>query len=87
MRKTKKKKIDLSPKTNKPYIKGDFCHYIGSDMKVYLGEIQRVHDSESIIYTLVDQQSYKFVTVHHDSCFDDEKKAKAYAKKQKQKEK
>ena len=79
----KKKKINITSKTNEPYKAGDFCYYINYDFTVSLCEIQRVHNTESLIYTVVDQTSYKFVTISHDNCFDDEKQAKLIAKKQK----
>ena len=78
--KKSKKKLEISKKTDEPYNVGDFCYYVYSDNKVYLGEIQKVYETEKGVYTLVDQQSYKFVTVSHDQCFDDEKQAKLFAK-------
>lgn len=85
--KKQKNKIEVTAKSNEPYKKGDFCYYIAFDLKVYLGEIQSVEASKDIIYTLVDQHSYKFVAVAHEKCFDDEKKAKLFAKNLKKEKK
>lgn len=83
----KKSKIKIAEKTEEPYKAGDFCYYIYSDFRVNLGEIQKVHNTKELIYTLVDQQSYKFVTVSHEQCFDDEKNAKTIAKQLKKEKK
>tara|TARA_R110001592_G_scaffold54449_2_gene166633 strand:- start:11838 stop:12101 length:264 start_codon:yes stop_codon:yes gene_type:complete len=85
--KKQKQKIEITPKSSEPYKKGDFCYYIAFDSKVYLGEIQSVEASKDLIYTLVDQQTYKFGVVAHEKCFDDEKKAKLFAKNLKKEKK
>jgi hypothetical protein len=78
--KKQKKKVEITTKSSEPYKKGDFCYYVPLDCRVYLGEVQKKLNTDELIYSLIDQHSYKFVVASHESCFDNEKQAKLFAK-------
>jgi hypothetical protein len=65
--------------TNEKYKKGDFLFYITRDKKVSFAEVLKVNE-EIDAYDILDQSQYTYRVVHHDSCFDSEKAAKAYLK-------
>lgn len=60
-----------------PYKKGDFCFYLEKDNKPRFAEIQSAHEyEEGYYYVVIEQHDYKFVTVEHKWCADNEKELK-----------
>lgn len=74
-RKNNKKKIQIKREdSSAPYVVGDFCYYLDAYNKVGFAEIITVHTgSDEQVYTIMDQSSQKYITIHHMFCNDEEK--------------
>ena len=64
------------------YKSGDCLYFIDSNNKIIFAEVYKVFESINA-YCIVDLKDYKFRTVHHDNCFEEEKHAKAVLKQRK----
>ena len=61
---------------NPPYKPGDNCYFINFQNKIRFGEIKDVYndkDTGPYAYCIVDTTDYRFNTVEHKYCADDEK--------------
>jgi len=57
------------------YKPGDFCYYLDNYNKISFAEIKHVRqtDSGEYYYEVIDQKQYRFITVEHRYCADEEK--------------
>ena len=68
------KKVEVVPRNEEPYQKGDFLYYLDYYNKVHLAEVQKAFiENDEQCYEVVDQASYKFLTVPERFCHDDPK--------------
>jgi len=61
---------------------GDCIYYIDANNKIIFAEIYRVY-KEIDAYGTLDLCQFRYGTVHHDNCFEEEKHAKAVLKQRK----
>jgi len=61
---------------------GDCVYYIDSNNKVVFAEIYKIYESCDSYGTL-DLSQYRYVTIHKDNCFEEEKHAKVVLKQRK----
>ena len=61
---------------------GDCVYYIDSNNKGVFAEIYKAYESIDAYGTL-DLRQFRYGTVHHDDCFEEEKHAKAVLKQRK----
>lgn len=81
---TKKHKDKASVRENKSdaYSPGDCCFYLTRSNKAQFAEVHSVHEhGDSYYYVLVDQFEYRFLTIEHKYCADDEKELKGIKRK------
>ena len=81
---TKNHKDRAAVRENKsdPYKPKDCCFYLTKNNKPHFAEVQSVHEHEdSYYYILIDQFDFRFVTVEHEYCADDEKEFKGIKRK------
>ena len=73
--KKKKKEKPVEEHTiDSPYRPGDFLYYLDVNNKVFLAEVRKAFEENGeFCYEIVDQTSYKFVTVPNRFCHDDAK--------------
>jgi len=87
-KKTKTKKLKKEKASDEKetdvYQAGDFCYYLDRNNKIRFAEVRSSHVHEptnSYYYQLIDQSEFRFVTIHHDYCGDDEKQLKSVKRK------
>ena len=76
---TKQQRNQIKVRENKsePYSPKDYCFYLTSNNKAHFAEIQSVHKcKDGHYYVLIDQFDFRFVTVKHEYCADEEKELK-----------
>jgi predicted ribosome-associated RNA-binding protein Tma20 len=76
---TKQHKDKISSRENKgaPYKPDDYCFYLTSNNKAHFASVQSVHEHDgTYYYVLIDQFDFRFITVEHKYCADDEKELK-----------
>jgi len=81
---TKQHKDKAAIRENKsdPYKPNDCCFYLTKNNKPHFAEVQSVHEhQDSYYYILIDQFDFRFVTVEHKYCADDEKEFKGIKRK------
>ena len=61
----------------------DCIYYIDANNRVVFAEIYKVYD-EINAYGTIDLKQFRYGTIHHDNCFEEEKHAKAVIKQRKQ---
>ena len=61
---------------------GDCVYYIDSNNRVVFAEIYKTYDSINAYGTL-DLSQFRYGTIHHKDCFEEEKHAKAVIKQRK----
>jgi predicted ribosome-associated RNA-binding protein Tma20 len=77
-----KDKVTLREDKSVPYAKGDYCFYLAKDNKPRFAEVQTVHEHEGgHYYVVIDQHDFRFATIEHKWCADDEKEFKGVKRK------